>query len=147
MSAWLSAFLTVPHYSIYAHDLLSMPGMEDMIAVMEELPHPYKGIVDTGAGPDNIPQDAAVTVIDNDLDTVREKCRKWLGDDTDKAVAWLHERMEALKDGATVYHLSNMDEWIADFFRDHTGVPMDWARYRIMLNINIQSRMAHALGN
>lgn len=141
MSAWLSNLLTVPNQSLYAHDILTFP---DMVAVMQSLKYPNKGIVDTAASWDNLPP-CDLTVIDNDLSVVQEKAERILGHDMSEAVEAMAERMESLKPHARVYHLNDMDEWIQEFYEHHTGLKMDWARYRVLRNLNIQSQLSHGV--
>lgn len=142
MSAWLSGFLTVPHCSLYAHDILSFP---DMVQILRSTDYPHLGVVDTAACVDNIPEGAEVTVIDSDPSRVAQSLGKWLGDDAHRAVDVLHERMEALKPHATVHHTDDREDWIGGLFEHHTGLAMDWGRYRVMMNLDIQSRMARRL--
>lgn len=142
MSAWLSNLLTVPHCALYAHDILSFP---DMMQILRETGYPNLGVVDTAAGLDNMPDDAELSVIDSDPAVIAGRCRKWLGDDTERVVEELHGRMEALKPHAAVYHADERDEWIAGLFEAHTGLPMDWSRYHLLGNLNIQSQLAHRL--
>lgn len=138
MSAWLSNLITVPCCSLYAHDILMFP---DMVEVIESLEYPNKGIVDTAASADNLPE-CELTVIDNNPETVERRCKRLFpGID----VLPLVERMEALKPRATVYHMDDMEDWIEEFYEEHTGLPMDWNRYRILKNLDVQSRLGRSL--
>jgi hypothetical protein len=139
MSAWLSNFITVPNQSLYAHDILSFPNTME---ALKNVPYRYKGVVDTAATIDNIPK-GHLTVIDNDIEIVREKTKNLVG--TDAAIDHRIEEIEKLKKVGKVLHMENMDEWIERFFTFHTGLQMDWTRYRMLKNLNIQSQFARFL--
>lgn len=142
MSAWLSNLLTIPDWSLYAHDALHDPGK---LARLAESLVPIRGIVDTGAGMPSLSGGGlegidveSLTVIDADQEVVREKVERFLGKDIEVGVG-----MENLKSRADrVLRFSDWDEWIGDFYKEHTGLDMDWDRYEFLLNLNVQSQLA-----
>lgn len=136
MSAWLSNFITVPHQSLYAHDVSMFPEIVDTI---QSLNYPYKGFVDTALTVKTLPN-CHLTVIDNDVDKVKRKTRKSFGDSS--GIPFCERQMEQLKEHGTVVHMDEMDGWIEWFFTLHTGLPMDWKRYELLKNINMQSQLA-----
>lgn len=138
-SAWLSNLLTVPFQSLYGHDLLPFP---EHVRALQRVELPFRGVVDTGATIDNIPEGAWITVIENDLDTVRSRLDRLFGRDLTIEVDRLQANMEALKPFATVLQLKDIEFWIDEFVYEHTGLPLDRRRYMALKNLYIQSHYA-----
>lgn len=148
MSAWLANLLTIPDWSLYAHDALHDP---EAFQRVQDAPHPYKGIVDTGA-PFQSPWGGLeslgyyeLTVIDADPLKVADKVSRLFGRDMSNTVERIRQGMEALKPQATVYHTDDWDQWIGRLYKDHTGLDMDRTRYEALLGLNVQSQYARQL--
>lgn len=137
MSAWLSNLLTVPGRSLFLHDALHEP---EAVELLRTMPYERVGIVDTlGEG---IPEDAEVIVLDNNPETVTAKCEKW-GDTSN--LDRVFKNIETLKGRVPTYHIDDMDSWIGEVYEHCTGTWMDWCRYRVLKNLNIQSQLAMAM--
>lgn len=137
MSAWLSNFLTVPGRSLYLHDALYFP---ELMEVLDRAPYEYKGVVDTLG--EEVPDGSRIVVVDNDVDRVKEKCAKWGSTDLSRVegnIADLKQRAD------WVVHLDDMDTWIGALFEVCTGKNMDWVRYKVLKDINMQSNFAMKL--
>lgn len=139
MSAWLSGFITIPGHSIYLHDISYFP---DTVKALETSEYKYKGFVDTAVTVDNLPS-CNLTIIDNNVDRVREKVIRFIGDDS--SVGRRNQEIEDLKNHGVVLNFDDMDKWIEEFFYKHTGLELDWVYYRTMKNLNIQAQSAKNL--
>lgn len=139
MSAWLSNLLTIPDWSLYIHEALHRP---ERMEVLRRADLQYKGCVDTFpvSHLGGIPRGASVTVIDADPEFVKDKLRRFFGKDMSEAFYVLEPAMEELKARSKVYRFEDWDEWIGEFYSEHTGLEMDWDRYRSLLDLNIQNR-------
>lgn len=134
MSAWLSNLLTVPGQSLYVHDPMMEPGLEDALAAYDI---PKKGVVNTGWLLDTPPPDL---VILGDPDHAAEGMTDLIGEDGPAVSDFVFERLQSC--GAPAYQLSEMNSWIREFYETCTGLEFDPVRYSCLLNLYIECQFA-----